>query len=231
MRQSSWSWSCIRDHWINRSKSLFHILRSSTFSSNLLPSGIPILRNGFVLLGCWSVVFYHSVLMRKVVKVKELLSRVPKLQHSQMENTLLHHCLSFPKFTFSLKTCPPTFTREGATSLDKLLRTDLSDMVGSPVSDLSWLKASLPCSRGGLGLCRSVLDTPAAHAVCQFRGGNPSTLLPDYINWFFPKEPQYRNFLSRWGRASPQLGLSRTHWVRCCRTPFPHALTRLRITM
>ena len=134
----------------------------------------------FLDAGPWS--FYHSVLMRKVVKVKEFLSRVPKLQHSQMENTLLHHCLSFSKFTFSLKTCPSTFTREGATSLDKLLRMDLSDMVGSPVSDWSWLKASLPCSRGGLGLCRSALDTPAAHDVCQFRGGNPSTLLPDYIN-------------------------------------------------
>ena len=79
------------------------------------------------------------------MKVKEALSRLPKLQDSQMETTLLRYCLSFPKFAFSLRTCPPAFTEEAATSLDNLVRIGLSDMVGSPLSDWSWLKASLPC--------------------------------------------------------------------------------------
>ena len=97
------------------------------------------------------------------MKVKEALSRLPELQDSQMETTLLRYCLSFPKFAFSLRTCPPAFTKEAATSLDNLVRTGLSDMVGSPLSDWSWLKASLPCSRGGLNLRWSALHAPAAY--------------------------------------------------------------------
>ena len=69
------------------------------------------------------------------MKVKEVLSRLPKLQDSQMETTLLRYCLSFPEFAFSLRTCPPAFTMEAATFHDHLVRMGLSDMVGSPLSD------------------------------------------------------------------------------------------------
>ena len=70
-----------RDLHLNKFKSFLHILRSSTFSSNPLPSDFPIVRNCFVLLGCHigPRTFCHSVLMRRVKNVKETLSRLFEL--------------------------------------------------------------------------------------------------------------------------------------------------------
>ena len=80
-----------------------------------------------------------------------------------MEVTLFRQCLSFPKFAFSLRSHPPELSRDAASSLDGLVCDALSDIVGSPISDWSWLKASLPVSRGGLGLRQSALHAPAAY--------------------------------------------------------------------
>ena len=61
---------------------------------------------------------------------------MPDLQDSQVETTLLQHCLSLPKFAFYLRTCLPYYTMEAAATLDDVLRDALSDVAGgqSPFS-------------------------------------------------------------------------------------------------
>ncbi len=60
---------------------------------------------------------------------------------------------------------PPSHIQRTAAEFDRAIRCTLETIVGGPVSHWSWLKASLPCSRGGLNL-RSVLrHSPAAFLV------------------------------------------------------------------
>ena len=43
------------------------------------------------------------------------------------------------------------------------MRESLSDLVGAPLSDWAWLKASLPSSLGGLNMRSATLHTPSAY--------------------------------------------------------------------
>ena len=50
----------------------------------------------------------------------------------------------------------------GQVDFDAIIRQSLERIVGGPLSDWSWLKASLPSSRGGLNLRSASLHAPAA---------------------------------------------------------------------
>ena len=86
---------------------------------------------------------------------------------SQLETTLLRSCLALPKVAFVLRTCPLSHTRNTAEEFDSTIREALEGILGGPMSDWSWHKASLPCSRGGLGLRSAVLHAPAAFLDCS----------------------------------------------------------------
>ena len=88
------------------------------------------------------------MLSNRVMKVIEVLRRLPDVRHPQMMVTLLLQCLSFPKFAFSFRSCPPKLSRDAASSLDGFIHDALLDMAGSLISDWRWLKVTLPPSRG-----------------------------------------------------------------------------------
>ena len=106
--------------------------------------------------------FCESSTLRRVEKIRMAVSRLHDLEDSQMETTLLRSCLSLPKFNFALRTCPPSAIQFSTAAFDYLMRDSLSDLAGGPVSDWSWLKASLPSSFGGLNLRSAQLHAPAA---------------------------------------------------------------------
>ncbi len=74
-----------------------------------------------------------------------------------METTLLRYCLALPKIAFALRTCPPGHVQEATTNFDNAMRDTLTDLAGGPLSERSWLKASLPSSLGGLTIRRAAL--------------------------------------------------------------------------
>ena len=78
-----------------------------------------------------------------------------------MEATLLRACLALPKISFALWTCPPSYIREAIARFDLAMFESLSDLVGGSFSGWSQLKASLPISFGGLGVCRALVVAPA----------------------------------------------------------------------
>ena len=150
---------------LNRSKCLFFSSDPDSPPDNSLLQEIPRAEEGFSLLGCpvGPPPFCNTILLQRVEKIREFLKKLPDLQDSQMESTLLRHCLSLPKIFYSLRTCPPDFVREATTVFDDLIRDTLSDIAGGPLSDWSWRKASLPVSLGGLGLRNASTTAPAAY--------------------------------------------------------------------
>ena len=94
--------------------------------------------------------------------MKASLKALRGMNDSQLETTLLRSCLALPKVAFVLRSCPPSHASNAASEFDAAIRETLRDIVGGPLSDWLWLKASLPCSRGGLGLRNASLQAPAA---------------------------------------------------------------------
>ena len=63
-----------------------------------------------------------------------------------------------------------TSISQGVGEFDSAVRDALETTLGGPLSDWSWLKASLPSSRGGLNLRRGSLHAPAAFLASSLQG-------------------------------------------------------------
>ena len=149
---------------LNRSKSLLYVPDTEDATTSPLPPEIPIARHGFTLLGCpiGPVDFCEASFHHRVSKIQTTLGLLRDLEDSQLETTLLRSCLSFPKVAFVLRACPPSHIQASALEFDAVMRRALEGILGGPISVWSWLKASLPCSKGGLGLRSAALHAPAA---------------------------------------------------------------------
>ena len=150
---------------LNRAKSLLYIPLDADTTDNLLPPVIPITRDSFNLFGCpiGPPSFCESAMLDRVEKVKATLSKLPDIEDSQMEIALLRSCLALPKVAFSLRTFPPCNVKQATASFDNIIREALADLAGGPLSEWSWLKASLPSKRGDLNIRRASLHAPAAY--------------------------------------------------------------------
>ena len=60
-------------------------------------------------------------------------------------NTLVHSCFSLPRLSLSLHTCTASLILPALSAFDNIIRGALSDL---PLSEWTWLKASLPSSLG-----------------------------------------------------------------------------------
>ena len=139
---------------LNRSKSFLYVLPDADACVNVLPPEIPLSQEGFVLLGApiGSDSFCQLHAMKRVEKICDIISLLPHLGNSQVEFTLLHSCLSLPKFVFLLRTCLLSVIHDAIEAFDGILRSAVSDIVGAQLSDWAWLKATLPVSLGGIGV-------------------------------------------------------------------------------
>ena len=84
---------------------------------------------------------------------------------------MLRSCLSLPKMVFLLRTCASIHILTALHQFDSILRKALDSLVGGPLSEWSWHKASLPSSLGGLNLRQASTHAPAAYisSVSQSR--------------------------------------------------------------
>ena len=156
---------------LNRSKSLLYIPSTSDPSLSPLPPEIPVAREGFCLLGCpiGPPAFCDEVLQGRVRKIRESLERLHDMQDSHLETTLLRSCLALPKFAYALRTCPPSFICQATYKFDSAIRETLESILGGPLSEWSWCKASLPSSRGGINLRSATLHAPSAFLASEVR--------------------------------------------------------------
>ena len=84
------------------------------------------------------------------------------MDDAQLESTLLRSCLALPKVSFVLRACPPSHLSHSSSEFDSAIRRTLESIIGGPVSDWSWLKATLPSSCGGLNFRSASRHAPAA---------------------------------------------------------------------
>ena len=148
----------------NLTKSLLFIPSTSDSSLSTLPPEVPVVRNGFCLLGCLigPPTFCEEVLQDSVERIKVSLKRLRDMEDTHLETALLRSCLALPKFSYILRTCPPSNIYHATLGFDAAIREALESILGGPLSDWSWTKASLPSSRGGINLRGASLHAPAA---------------------------------------------------------------------
>ena len=84
-------------------------------------------------------------MLKRVEKVMAALSRLPDLEDSQFETTLLYRsCLALPKVAFSLRCCPPSHINDAISVFDDAMRDTLGAIAGGSIPDWAWLKGLTP---------------------------------------------------------------------------------------
>ena len=111
-----------RGLFLNRAKSFIFSPANSPITHPLL-CDIPTSSGGFTLLGSpvGPSSYCEAVISKRVSKYQEVLSRLRKLEDSQMESTLLRSCLALPKVAYVLRTCPPSLIPKALGSFDSLM--------------------------------------------------------------------------------------------------------------
>ncbi len=149
----------------NKAKSLLYIPAEADESVNSLPQTIPI------VLGCpvGPPDFCEATFQSRVDKIKLSLGLLHTLEDSHAQTTLLRSCLALPKVVSVLR-LPP---RAALALLLMILTVPFGALLRvSWVDDWSWQKASLPCSKGGLGLRSAPLHAPAAYLDSSLRSAS-----------------------------------------------------------
>ena len=150
---------------LNRSKSHLFVPAEASCDYSVFPPEIPVSNGGFCLLGSpfGSASFCTSLILKRVEKIQVTLNTLKSFQDSQIQFALLRSCLALPKISFALRTCAPQLIKPALVAFDDIMREACSDIVGGPIPEWSWLKASLPSSMGGLGLRQALHHSPAAY--------------------------------------------------------------------
>ena len=110
----------------------------------------------------WPPPFCEKVVQTRVTKIREALGGLHEMADSQLECTLLRSCFALPKFSYTIRTCPSTHISQATKDFDMAMREALESILGGPLSEWSWLKASLPSSCGGVNLRSASLHAPTA---------------------------------------------------------------------
>ena len=156
---------------LNRGKSLLYIPKDCDASYSPLPPEVPVTRASLCLLGCpiGRISLCEAVLQDRVEKIRESLKILHEMDDSQLETTLTRSCLELPKFSYLIRTCPPTYISEATRDFDVAMREALESILCGPLSEWSWLKASLTSSHGGVNLWSASLHAPTAFVASSSR--------------------------------------------------------------
>ena len=139
-----------------KSKSSVWCRSAADMGEELINLGIaPINNNGILHLGAplGDEAFMRDAVADRVRKAGAVMDKLVSLKDPHCEFVLLRSCFSLPKVSYSLRTTPPTPALLDMWQIfDDHVRSTLSRILGSNLDDTSWLQATLPTSKCGLGL-------------------------------------------------------------------------------
>ena len=101
-----------------------------------------------------------AVLGRKVLDLSRASKRLAKIQ-SHDSLVILQHATGAPNLMYILRTSPCA-DNPALIEFDNILRLSLSRISNCALSDQAWLQATLPVTRGGLGIRSVVRLAPSA---------------------------------------------------------------------
>ena len=94
-----------------------------------------------------ALTFAISISLKESGKSRKFLKSYPPLKMLKWQPPSFVHVSACPRFASAfIYTCPPQFLTEATRTFDLALREALSVIVGSPLPDWAWLKASLSTS-------------------------------------------------------------------------------------
>jgi hypothetical protein len=131
----------------------------------ILPPDVRIVDDdGIELLGAavGSTSFTQKLLRKKLTDVKELHQKILELDDAQTELLLIRACASTCKILHFLRCCDFRKTVVVAQEFEDLMHETLEEVCKTPVSESSFIQASLPVRLGGLGLTPASQIAPAA---------------------------------------------------------------------
>jgi hypothetical protein len=163
---------------LNRSKCQIYGFRSPP-----PPSLFPNLEIGesdnFDTLGCPIGTPEHcrQFVEGKLQKVYEIFKSLGKLNNAQIAYTLLRSCCSFGKIVFFLRTVPSFMLSPTCIDFDEKVLTCFEDILSIALDDSSMTQATLPLSKGGIGL-RSARTHASACYIASTSSAKSHSALP-----------------------------------------------------
>ncbi len=149
---------------LNRSKcEVYWPSGDPTFSE--FPEEVTRLRSGVSLLGSpiWGTMEYMKNSIKcPIDKVSVVQQQLLELEDPQVELHLLRSCLGVCKVNHLLRTVPRYHMETDLADFDANLRSSLSKISRTTISDDAWRQASLPFRLGGLGLRQAHTTAPIA---------------------------------------------------------------------
>ena len=106
--------------------------------------------------------YFDEFFKQRVDHILHCQSKLSDLDDPQIEMHLLRSCLSLCKLNHLLRTTPPAVAQIQLERFDSGQRQCLQMILGSSISDQSWIQATLPMRMGGLGLREATRTAPAA---------------------------------------------------------------------
>ena len=112
---------------------------------------------GFELLGApiGTKEFCEEYARKRVMKVKEVVAKLPLLADPQMELVLLRSCIGLPKFGFTLRSAPPEDIQTATKEFDDLMEKTSEERFGIQMGKEAALQWHLPVRMGGVGISRA----------------------------------------------------------------------------
>ena len=144
-----------------------------------------------------------AFLIKTTEKIKALTDRLPSLNHPQAALALIRHSLATPRVVHLLRGLPPHLLGDFPHLCANIFAACLQSSVHLPLTARSWAQATLPVSKGGLGLINPVTFSPISFLSGYFAQrdflrshGDPLHILPSLTNETMSIIPSLRPILS-----------------------------------
>ena len=117
-----------------------------------------------------------AVWQSTVDKAGILLHRLRLLPEGQLQHLLLRHCLDACMINNLLRTTSLSSGSQAVAAFSDKLRHILEDIIGDSLTANAWLQATLPISKGGMGIRDPLQVRPAARvaALVAFHSSLPT---------------------------------------------------------
>ena len=93
----------------------------------------------------------NTILNPKLENLKLMARRLNEIDNHEAL-FLLRHCFAMPKLTYFLRTSPCFLEQETLENFDKIIKDTLVNILNISLPDMAYNQATLPISKGGLGL-------------------------------------------------------------------------------